>query len=269
MSGTEFRYIYLLFVLSLNNPSSYGINPDMKITTFATPSSIASPDETIRGRYAVVIDTLRATSVIATALHAGAACVIPVAEVEEALKAYGGMPVGTALLCGERGGKPIPGFHFGNSPFEFTPETVRGRTLVMTTTNGTRAILAAAGAARLALGAMLNASAVATQAVALGMDVTIICAGTNGLFSLEDTLTAGAIIDAMGMPDATLDDLSRVALGLYKQNRNNLLGALKDCAHAKRLIDIGYGRDLEYCTKLDLLDIVPCYTNGSIEPHHR
>lgn len=236
----------------------------MRITTFPTPQSIVSPEETIRGRFAVVIDALRATSVIATALAAGAACVIPVAEVGEAKRVYGSMQEGTALLCGERGGNPIPGFHLGNSPLEYAPDAVRGRTLVMTTTNGTRAILAAAGAAKLALGAAVNASSVAKAAAASGMDVTIVCAGTKGFFSLEDTLAAGAIIGAMGVPDAALDDLSLLSLDLYRRNADNLAGALRDCAHARRLIEIGYARDVEYCMHKDVLSIVPYYNNGKI-----
>jgi 2-phosphosulfolactate phosphatase len=236
----------------------------MRINTFATPSSIADPDSTIRGRFAVVIDTLRATTTIAAALAAGAACVLPVAEVEDAREAYKGYGAGEALLCGERGGNPIPGFHLGNSPLEYTPEAVRGKTLVMTTTNGTRAILAASGAARLSLGAMANASAVAAAAVASVLDVTIVCAGTKGFFTLEDILTAGAIVDAMGATGAEMDDLTRLSLDLYRRNAHDCAGALGACAHARALAGLGYAGDVAYCMKIDLLDVVPFYSNGEI-----
>jgi 2-phosphosulfolactate phosphatase len=236
----------------------------MRINTFATPSSIADPNTTIRGRFAVVIDTLRATTVIAAALAAGAARVLPVAEVEDALKVYKGYGAGEALLCGERGGNPIPGFHLGNSPLEYTPEVVRGKTLVMTTTNGTRAILAAVGAARLALGAMANASAVAAAAVASGLDVTIVCAGTKGFFTLEDILTAGAIVDAMGVTDADMDDLTRLSLDLYRRNALDCAGALVSCAHARVLAGLGYAGDVAYCMKKDMLNVVPYCQNGEI-----
>lgn len=236
----------------------------MVINTFVTPQSIVRPDETIRGRFAVVIDALRATSVIAAAIASGAKCVIPVAEVDEALAVYKNLPEGAALLCGERGGNKIPGFHLGNSPLEFTPEAVRGKTLVMSTTNGTRAILAASGAAKLALGAVVNASAVGRAAAASGLDVTILCAGTEGLFTLEDVLAAGAIADAMNAPDAEMDDLTRTAISLYRMHEKDLAGALADCRHAKVLRDLGFGGDIEYCMGKDRLDVTPVYEDGRI-----
>jgi 2-phosphosulfolactate phosphatase len=236
----------------------------MRIHTFPTPQSIVDPGETVRGRFAVVIDTLRATTVIAAALAAGAERIIPVAEVEEARKVYAGLPEGAALLCGERGGNRIEGFHHGNSPLEFTPEAVRGRTLVMTTTNGTRAILACAGAAKLALGAMVNASAVGRAAGASGMDVAAVCAGTRGFFTLEDVLTAGAILSASGLPEDGMDDLSRLAVDIYRRNAGDLTGALRGCAHARFLAEAGYGKDVEYCMGLDRLDTVPYYAGGEI-----
>jgi 2-phosphosulfolactate phosphatase len=236
----------------------------MRIHTFATPGAIVDPDETVRGRFAVVIDALRATTVAAAALASGASSVVPVAEVGEAMKLYESFVEDGALLCGERGGNRIPGFHLGNSPLEFTPEAVRGRTLVMTTTNGTRAILAAKDAAKLALGAFVNASAVAHAAAASGLDVAVVCAGTQGFFTLEDALAAGAIADALGAPEADMDDLTLLALRLYRQNAGDLAGALKDCAHARNLVELGYGADLEYCMKRDLLSVVPYYANGEV-----
>jgi 2-phosphosulfolactate phosphatase len=236
----------------------------MRIHTFPTPQSVADPDETVRGRFAVVIDALRATTVIAAALSAGAARILPVAEVEEARRLYAGLPEGEALLCGERGGNRIEGFHLGNSPLEYTPDAVRGKTLVMTTTNGTRAILACAGAARLALGAVVNASAVGKAAEASGMDIAIVCAGTRGFFTLEDVLAAGAILSAAGFPEDGMDDLSRLALRLYRQNAGDLVGALKYCAHARFLVQAGYGSDVEYCMSADTLRVVPYFANGAI-----
>lgn len=236
----------------------------MRISTFASPQAIVRPDETIRGRFVVVIDALRATSVIAAAIASGAKAVIPVAETDEALAVFKQLPEGTALLCGERGGNKIPGFHLGNSPLEFTQEAVSGKTLVMSTTNGTRAILAAAGAAKLLLGALVNATAVGQAAAASGLDVTILCAGTEGLFTLEDVLAAGAIADAMNTPDAEMDDLTRTAVTLYRQHAGSLAGALADCRHAKVLRELGYGRDIEYCMGKDRLDVAPVYRNGKI-----
>lgn len=236
----------------------------MRIHTFPTPQSIVDPDETIRGRFAVVIDALRATTVMAAALSAGASHIVPVAEVEEARRIFAGLPTGEALLCGERSGGKLPGFHLGNSPLEYTPEAVRGKTLVMTTTNGTRAILSCAGAGKLALGAIVNAQTTGRAAAASGMDIAVVCAGTGGFFTLEDMLAAGAILNASLLPEDGMDDLSRVALYLYRRNASDLAGALKDCAHARYLCQLGYARDVEYCMELDTLIVVPYFINGKI-----
>jgi 2-phosphosulfolactate phosphatase len=237
----------------------------MRITTFAEPHSIVDDGDTIRNRFVIVVDTLRATSVIAAALAAGADAVIPVAEVEEAMNLYRNLGADIALLCGERGGNPIPGFHLGNSPAEYNTTAVRGKKLVMTTTNGTRAILSASGAAVVALGAMVNAGAVAAAAMGSGMDVTFVCAGTKGRFSLEDVLTAGAIFCAMGASGHRADDLSLLALSCYRHNADDLPGALRDCTHARFLIDSGYSGDVEYCMGMDRLNAVPYYKNGMVQ----
>lgn len=237
----------------------------MRATTYATPQSIVDDSNTIKNRFVIVIDTLRATSVIAVALSEGALCVIPVMEVEEAVRLYRNLGEDRTLLCGERDGNPISGFHLGNSPSEYGERAVQGKTLVMTTTNGTRAIHAASGAAVLALGCMLNASAVAADAAASGLDVTLVCAGTRGRFTLEDVLTAGAIINELDDPDLRLDDLSILARDLYRRNAADLLAALEDCAHARFLADAGYAGDVERCMRKDGLKAVPYFEKGMVK----
>ena len=236
----------------------------MKISTYATPQSIVDEAGTIKSRYVIVIDTLRATSVITSALAAGAKGVIPVMEIDEAVRLYHNLGADEALLCGEREGNPIPGFHFGNSPAEYHHGSVGGKTLVMTTTNGTRAILAADKAAELAIGCMLNASAVAGHAQQSGRDVTILCAGTRGRFTTEDVLTAGAIIDALGTDHNGLDDLSVFAHMFYKRFEHDLMGGLRLCTHAEDLIHAGYGADVEYCMRKDYLSVVAYYEKGLV-----
>lgn len=236
----------------------------MRVSTFATPQSIIDDSNTIKNRFVIVIDTLRATSVIAVALAEGAKCVIPVMEIEEAVKLFHSLGEDGALLCGEREGKPIAGFHLGNSPFEYRAKTVQDRTLIMTTTNGTRAIHSASGAAVLALGAFINAGAVARDADASGLDVTIVCAGTRGRFTTEDVLTAGAIIDGLAHKSVLPDDLSALALDLYRRHAENPLAALRQCAHAQYLADAGYGDDVEYCMRRDILRVVPYFEKGMV-----
>ena len=149
---------------------------------------------------AVVVDVLRATTVMVQALAAGCEAVIPCGEIDEAKAVAGGLPPGTALLAGERQGLPIAGFDLGNSPGEFTPEVCREKTLVMTTTNGTRAILASLEAERVYIASFANLRAT-TDEISVqflkkdhGHAVHIVCAGTEGHISLEDSLLAGALM---------------------------------------------------------------------------
>jgi 2-phosphosulfolactate phosphatase len=158
------------------------------------------PPGSLRGGLAVVVDVLRATTVMVQALAAGCESIIPCGEIDEALEIAAGLPIGAALLAGERGGLPIQGFHLGNSPGDFTPAVCRGKTVVMTTTNGTRAILASLEAERVYIAGFTNLRAT-TDEISVqffkkdhGHAVHIICSGTEGHVSLEDSLLAGALI---------------------------------------------------------------------------
>lgn len=152
--------------------------------------------EALAGGTVVVIDVLRATTVIAHALDAGARAVIPCLEIDEARKMAESFPRGEAVLGGERGGLPIEGFDLGNSPSEYRPETVGGKTVVFTTTNGTKAMRQCQQAKRVLLGAFVNASAVAT-AIAEEERVHLLCAGTRGEITREDVLLAGYLADTV------------------------------------------------------------------------
>src|SRR3989442_948332 len=154
-----------------------------------------APAGCLAGGLAIVIDVLRATTTIVHALAAGCCAVRPVAEIDEAQIIAGGMRAGRVLLAGERGGAPLAGFDLGNSPGEFTPKICRGCTVVLTTSNGTRALLRAAEAARTLVGAFVNYSAVCEQLRQDARPVHIVCAGTDGDIALEDTLLAGALVD--------------------------------------------------------------------------
>jgi len=157
------------------------------------------PPGTLRGGMAVVVDVLRATTVMVQALAAGCEAVIPCGEIDEAKAVASSLPAGTALLAGERFGLPIPGFDLGNSPGDFTPLVCLDKTVVMTTTNGTRAILASLDAERVYVASFTNLRAtsdeisVQFQKKEHGQSVHIICAGTEGNISLEDSLLAGAL----------------------------------------------------------------------------
>ena len=171
------------------------------------------PPGSLRGGVAVVVDVLRATTVMVHALANGCECVIPCAEIGEARAAAEDMPPGAAILGGERGGLPISGFDLGNSPGDFTREVCEGKTLVMTTTNGTRAILASLEAERVYIASFANLRATSDELAVQflkkdhGHPIHIVCAGTEGFVSLEDSLLAGAI--ARNLTETTLLNLGQ------------------------------------------------------------
>src|SRR5262245_51883162 len=167
--------------------------PDREVQVHLLPE--LAPAGRLAGGVAVVIDVLRATTTIVHALVAGCSAVRPCAEIDEAQTLAGSMRAGRVLLAGERGGAPLPGFDLGNSPAEYTPKTCKGCTLVLTTTNGTRALIRAAEAERALVAAFVNYSAVCEQLRQDPRPVHIVCAGTEGEVALEDTLLAGAIVD--------------------------------------------------------------------------
>lgn len=225
----------------------------MRVQTFAAPSMLLSGDA--RGRAVVVIDALRMTSVAVAAVTAGCAGILAVGEVSDARRVAAREG---ALLGGERGARPIEGFDLSNSPLEYTRTRVQGRKIVITTTNGTRAIAAAAPADVLLLGAFINATAVA-RAVCARREVAFLCAGTAGRFTLEDILAAGCMIARLAehARPLDLDDQSLAALRLYRQAGGDLADALRGTAHLKRLLDYGLRDDVDYCLTEDSHSVVP------------
>ncbi|MHB1125601.1 MAG: 2-phosphosulfolactate phosphatase [Bacillota bacterium] len=218
------------------------------------------------GKTAIVIDVLRATSTIVTALANGCQAVIPVLTPEEAIRCRASLPEGSCLLAGERHGLPIAGFNLGNSPREYCMDTVKGKTIVMTTSNGTRAIKGGEKARAVLIGSFLNARAVAVKTAALGDDAVVVCAGTQGQFSLDDFLAAGAILHWLKQinPLVEYTDSAQGAAMLFASCQDRLGEALGQCMHGRNLRDLGFESDLEFCTGIDRWDIVPVYRNGKI-----
>ena len=216
------------------------------------------------GQLAIVIDVLRATTTIAHALAAGASSVIPCVDVDEARRVRAGFG-DDARLGGERGGRRIEGFDFGNSPEEYTAATVKGKTLIFTTTNGTRAMKSAAGARRVLLAAFVNLSAVCDKIVNEER-IEIVCAGTNRQITREDVLLAGAITEQVirGQGQPTLNDQATIALDSWRrfsrelgEHKVPLHITLRDSLGARNLIEIGLERDIEIAAQLDKLETVP------------
>lgn len=212
------------------------------------------------GQTAVVIDVLRATTVITTALDNGAHEVIPLKTVEEAQSLYA--TCDNALRGGERNALKIEGFDLGNSPLEYKKKTVEGKTLILTTTNGTNAIHNVQGADEVVLACFRNAESVACSA---RNDVTVVCAGTEGRFSLDDGLCAGMLIELLKQQtEVEIDDFGLLLNRFYNESKNNLFGALSGCYHLKRLFTLGFYDDIKFCLETNCVQTVPVFQAGRI-----
>jgi 2-phosphosulfolactate phosphatase len=221
----------------------------------------------LRGKTAVVIDVLRATTTIITALNNGARQVIPVATVAEAWPLYNELKEHSpVLLAGERDTKIIPGFHLGNSPFEFQRETVADKTIILTTTNGAQSLVRVAEADEILIAAFLNARTVAQTLVRNGRDIEIVCSGSEMHFSLEDTLCAGYIVHEILalFPEAELSDSVRMALLLLKEYGPDMQKAVSRCEHATVLIANDFSADVVYCGMTNIFHNVPVSRQNSI-----
>jgi len=203
--------------------------------------------ERLRASACAVIDVIRATSTIVTALAHGALSVLPMADVADAFAVKARDPA--ALLAGERGGKPLPGFDLGNAPGDFTAERVAQRRIILTTTNGTQALAACAGARAVMTASLLNLEAVATRLRELGPPWIIVCAGFEGSFGLDDAIVAGALAEALGQDHALVS--------LYRSVRKDLAGTLLRSQAGQELVQAGLEKDVPFCAQLNLYSIVP------------
>jgi 2-phosphosulfolactate phosphatase len=214
--------------------------------------------------HAVVIDVLRATTSIVVAFEHGCRSILPVASLEEAQGTRLATP--GAVLAGEQGGKRIPGFELGNSPCEFSREAVAGRDVILTTSNGTKALRAAGTGRTVAIGAFRNRAAVGDWLVARGADSLIVCSGYEGAFSLEDAVCAGAIVEQASTlaPGLSLGDGARACQVLWERFGAGLLHLLRGTAWGQRVLAMGFGPDMEVCARVDVTSVVPRMEAGRI-----
>jgi 2-phosphosulfolactate phosphatase len=211
---------------------------------------------------AVVIDVLRATTTIATALNAGAEAVQAFSDLQQLIDASEDWPAEKRLRAGERGGAKVPGCDLGNSPLDCTPATVKGKRLFLSTTNGTRALQRVEKAAIVIAASQINRRAVAAYLLERQpQTVWLLGSGWEGGYSLEDTACAGAIAYWLqqAAPNAfTLaNDEAIAAIALYRQWEDNLLGLFHASSHGQRLLRLNCDEDLKYCAQTDSLDILP------------
>ena len=218
-------------------------------------------------RVIVVIDVLRATSVIVHAMSQGAEEIIPVKTVEEAFQMIKAFLPGSTLLGGERGGQKIEGFDLGNSPREYAAEKVRGKRLILTTTNGTKTFHDVSSRNKIMVVSFLNIGAVAQKCFEMDKDLLLYPSGEEGSFSLEDTVCGGMLIDLTikkGKRPFTLTDAAQSAHLLYQRFEADLIEAFHLSNHGKELIARGFEDDLAYCAQIDLTDVVPQFKDGVI-----
>lgn len=236
----------------------------MQLSVYATPNS--APDKELKDQVVVVIDVLRATSTIITALYNDCREVIPAIEIEEVINMSRNYEKDSFLYCGERNIQAIDGFHLSNSPLEYTREQVQGKTLFLTTTNGTKAIKRAVDAREVVICSMVNVDAVTEHLLELDSDVVFVCAGTDGKFSLDDIVTAGAIIHRLkeNIAEAELDDLAVVALSMYSSSKDDLHSLLKNSLHYRRMLSLDLEKDIEYCLTSNAAPVVGIYQDGII-----
>ncbi|MEH0155480.1 2-phosphosulfolactate phosphatase [Limibacter armeniacum] len=231
----------------------------MRIEVCHSPELIHLFD--LSGKIAVVTDILRATSCMVAGIGSGAEQIVPVAQKEE-VNPYKEKGFVTA---GERGGEKIEGFDIGNSPFEHMEIAQKGKSVVMTTTNGTVAITkSAVEAKQVIIGAFLNISSVVQYLKESGKDIVIVCSGWKGMFSMEDTLFAGALVDRLESVAEIVDDAALSSMSLYRAVSGDLLGYMQNASHAKRLSGLKAVKDLEYCMTKDEFDVIPVLKDGAL-----
>jgi 2-phosphosulfolactate phosphatase len=218
-------------------------------------------------RVIVVIDILRATSTMVHAMSQGALEIIPVATVEEVFQMAKVFPRSSIILGGERESKKVQGFDLGNSPNEYVIEKVKGKKLILTTTNGTKAFHLVSSGKEILVGSFFNIGAVAKRCLELDRDLLFFPSGDEGNFSLEDTICGGMLIELItkkSRKPISLTDASQCAQILYKRFEENLLEGFYLSHHGKELIRRGFGDDLVYCARVDTTDIVPVFRDGVI-----
>lgn len=233
------------------------------LTTCLSPSLLHLYD--VSSSIVVIIDILRATSTIATAVYNGAKSIIPVDSVADCIKLGKQMDVITA---GERDGKIAEGLKYGNTPLQYTPGFIKGKTLVLTTTNGTRLLhmALAEGAPSIITGSFCNLSAVCEYLIAQNKSVILACAAWKDRINIEDTLFAGAVVSRIKDKFHQNCDASQIAESLYHQAENDLFEFMKlqNASHYKRLMGYGLEEDIRYCLTIDNANLLIVYNNGRL-----
>ena len=230
------------------------------IETCLSPSLLHLYD--LSNRIVVIIDVFRATSTIAAVLEQGAKAIVPVSKVDECIEL--GLNTPNSVTAGERDGQVAPGLQHGNSPLEYPRSFIENKTLILTTTNGTRLLHMCGAAEQIITGSFLNLSAVCDYLVQQNKNVLLACASWKDRFNLEDTLFAGAVYNRIGEHFSMNCDSTRAAGHLFRSAENDLFGFIKDSAHYIRLSKFGLESDMEYCCQIDKHNVLVRLENDQL-----
>lgn len=245
------------------------------VEVFFAPGEI--PEGYLKDKLVVTVDVLRACTTVACSFVNGAKSAIPAADVEEATKLLASLDRKSTLLCGERNGIKIKGFDLGNSPLEYTESLVKEKTLIMASTNGTPLMARASSSRAQLLCSFVNIGLVseALTQVAAGekaeTGVAVICSGRMGKMALEDAVCAGMLVHLMeagGLVDLRdgANDAACASRDLYHRYSESLAGMIAECTHGRYLASIGFEADLEVCSRVDSVPVLPAVTDGVIAP---
>ena len=237
----------------------------MKVEIYFTPQEFT--EERLKDQIAVVVDVLRSCTTICAALAAGAKEIIPAESISSAIQLASNLSKDTILLCGEREGKLIEGFHLANSPLEYRPEIVKNKTLVFGSTNGSPAVVKTRLARRTLIGSLVNLSCIVDSLAAASDPIHIICAGKLGQFALEDAVCAGYLLSELrwrGAGKLELSDGATAALILFEKFKNSLDELVAQSRHGRYLAGIGMEADLPVCADVNRIPVLPVYKDGKI-----
>ncbi|HAL55683.1 MAG TPA: 2-phosphosulfolactate phosphatase [Bacteroidetes bacterium] len=241
----------------------------MKIDLSFTPTELDELE--LRDRNVIVIDVLRSSTTIAVALKNGAREIIPVESIENAVKISGSLFGDVTLRGGERNGKMIQGFNLGNSPSEYSEATVKGKSIIFCTTNGSVAMYKSRFARNLAVASFVNLTRVVEFMRGISSDFLIVCAGranTLSSFSLEDSICAGMIVRKLAEDkslNVELTDSSLAAQALHKAYGRSILKMMRKSEHGRYLTEIGFGEDVRLCAEIDTVPVLPVLTGNVIK----
>lgn len=237
----------------------------MNVELYLTPAPFVEAN--LENKVVVVIDVLRSSTSICAALMAGAKGVIPTDGPGEAGELRSKLGGENTVLAGERDGIRIDNFELGNSPSEFTKESVDGKFVIMTTTNGTAMFKKTAKSSAVLAGGLVNASKIAEKMAASEKDMIIACSGREGNFSIEDTLCGGLLIDLLSSKykvEHKLNDAAMIAFQLYQKNVSNLRETIEKGEHAQFLTSLGYQQDVSMATLIDSMPVRPVLKDGRL-----